>query len=175
MMCVLYALALAVWINGGRKRATLVFAGWVMGLLIVSALLPKSYGEYAHVYQLFVYKLQLLGVKPVNPANLPWEARLLWEGGAFETAPWHEFWRSLLWCGPLALGSMGYLFTSGKRNACATDIFIVFTLLLVPLAWMVVRSFVFLGFSVSVVGAGLVAERTGEVGGIRCRRGSSRC
>jgi len=160
MMCVLYALALAVWINGGRKRATLVFAGWVAGLLALSAMLPKSYGEYAHVYQLFMYKLQLLGVKPVNPADLPWEARLLWEGGSFETAPGREFWHSLLWCGPLALGSMGYLFTSGKRNTCATNIFIVFTLLLVPLAWMVVRSFVFLGFAVAVVGAGLVAERT---------------
>jgi hypothetical protein len=160
MMCVLYALSLAVWINGGRKRATLVFAGWMVGLLLVSGLLQKSYGEYAHVYQLFFYKLRHLGVKPVNPADLPWEARLLWEGGAFETASLHEFWRSLLWCGPLALGSLGYLFTSGKRGACATNIFIVFTLLLVPLAWMVLRCFTFLGFAVAVVAAGLVAERT---------------
>jgi hypothetical protein len=160
MMCVLYALSLAVWINGGRKRSTLVFAGWAAGLLILTALLPKSYGEYAHVYQLFVYKLRLLGVRPVNPADLPWEARVLWEGGAFETASLREFWHSLLWCGPLALGSLGYLFTSGKRGACATNIFIVFTLLLVPLAWMALRCFTFLGFAVAVVGAGLVAERT---------------
>ena len=160
MMCVLYALALAVWINGGRKRATLVFAGWVAGLLLLSVLLQKSYGEYAHVYQLFVYKLRCFGVKPVNPADLPWEARLLWEGGAFETASMHEFWRSLLWCGPLTLMTAGYLYTSGKRVACATNIFIVFTLLLVPLAWMVLRCFTFLGFAVAVVAAGLVAERT---------------
>jgi hypothetical protein len=159
MMCVLYALSLAVWINGGRKRATLVFVGWVVALLLLSVLLQKSYGEYAHVYQLFFYKLRLLGVKPVNPADLPWEARLLWEGGAFETAPLREFWRSLLWCGPLALAMVALLYTSGKRGACATNIFIVFTLLLVPLAWVVLRCFTFLGFAVTVVAAGLVAER----------------
>ncbi len=159
MMCVLYALSLAVWINGGRKRATLVFAGWAAGLLIVGALLPKSYGEYAHVYQLFVYKLRFLGVRPANPAELPWEARLLWEGGSFETASLYEFWHSLLFCGPLALVMVGFLWTGGKRVACATNIFVVFTLLLVPLAWMVLRGFVFLGFAVAVVAAGLVVER----------------
>jgi asparagine N-glycosylation enzyme membrane subunit Stt3 len=42
MMCVLYALAMAVWINGGRKRAVLVFAGWAIALLALSALLQKS-------------------------------------------------------------------------------------------------------------------------------------
>jgi hypothetical protein len=159
MMCVLYALALAVWINGGRKRATLVFAAWVAGLLVLGALLPKSYGEYAHVYELFLYKLRFLGVRPANPADLPWEARLLWEGGAFETASLHEFWHSLLLCGPLALVMVAYLWTGSKRVPCATNIFIVFTLLLAPLAWMVVRSFVFLGFAVAVVAAGLTVER----------------
>ena len=85
----------------------------------------------------------------------------MWEGGAFETAPWSEFWRSLLWCGPLALVSAGLLLTSGKRVACATNIFMVFTLLLVPLAWMVLRGFVFLGFAAAVLAAGLVAQRIG--------------
>ena len=31
-MCLLYALSLAVWINGGRKRATIVFASWAGGV-----------------------------------------------------------------------------------------------------------------------------------------------
>src|SRR5208283_184839 len=102
-MCGLYALALAVWINGGRKRAILVFAGWAAGLLALSALMQRSHGEYAHVYDLFFYKLRFLGQRPAEPARLPWEARLLWEGGAFSTADWGEFWRSLKWCGPLGL------------------------------------------------------------------------
>jgi len=156
-MCGLYALALAVWINGGRKRATLVFAGWATALLAVSALMQRSYGEYAHVYDLFLYKLRFLGQRPIDPARLPWEARLLWEGGAFNTAPWGEFWRSLMWCGPLGLIAAMTL-ASRKQGACATNIFIVFTLLLVPLAWMALRCFVFLGFAAAVLAAGLMTR-----------------
>jgi hypothetical protein len=158
MMCGLYALSLAVWINGGRKRATLIFAGWAVVLFALSTLLQKSYGEYAHVYQMFFYKLRFLGQRPSNPAVLPWEARVLWEGGAFNTAEWGEFWRSLQWCGPLGLVA-AMLLTSRKRGAAPTNVFIVFTLLLVPLAWMVVRNFTFLGFAVAALAAGLMAER----------------
>ena len=158
MMCGLYALSMAVWINGGRKRAALVFAGWAVGLLALSALLQKSYGEYAHVYQMFFYKLRFLGQRPANPALLPWEARVLWEGGAFTTAEWGEFWRSLKWCGPLGLVA-AVLLSSRKQGAAPTNVFIVFTLLLAPLAWMVVRNFTFLGFAVAVLAAGLVAQR----------------
>jgi hypothetical protein len=158
-MCGLYALALAVWINGGRKRAILVFAGWAAGLLALSALMQRSHGEYAHVYDLFFYKLRFLGQRPAEPARLPWEARLLWEGGAFSTADWGEFWRSLKWCGPLGLIA-AVLLSSRKRGACATNVFIVFTLLLAPLAWMVLRYFTFLGFAAAVLAAGLMTRQT---------------
>jgi hypothetical protein len=156
-MCGMYALALAVWINGGRKRAILVFAGWAAVWLALSTLMRRSYGEYAHVYELFFYKLRLLGQRPADPARLPWEARLLWEG-AFDTADCGEFWRSLKWCGPLALAA-AVLLGSRKRGACATNIFIVFTLLLVLLGWMVLRYFTFLGFAAAVLAAGLVTRR----------------
>ncbi len=149
-MCVLYALALAVWINGGRKRATLVFAGWLVGFLALGWLLGKSYGEYAHVYQLFFYKLRYLGVKPVDPSRLPWEARLLWEG-AFNTATWGEWWRSLQWCLPLSLVAM---WSAWREKNVALRMVAVFTVLLFPLAWMVVRYFTFLGFAAAVVAAG---------------------
>jgi hypothetical protein len=157
VMCGLYALSMAVWINGGRKRAALVFAGWAVVLLTLSALLQKSYGEYAHVYQLFFYKLRFLGQRPENPALLPWEARVLWEGGAFNTAEWGEFWRSLKWCGPLGLVA-ALLLTSRKQGAAPTNIFIVFTLLLAPLAWMVLRYFTFLGFAVAALAVGLMGR-----------------
>jgi len=157
-MCGLYALAMAVWINGGRKRAILVFVGWAAGLLALSALTQRSYGAYAHVYELFVYKLRFLGQRPADPARLPWEARLLWEGGAFNTADWGEFWRSLKWCGPLGLVA-AILLSSRKRGACATNVFIVFALLLAPLAWMVLRYFTFLGFAAAVLAAGLMTRR----------------
>jgi hypothetical protein len=156
-MCCLYALALAVWINGGRKRAIMVFAGWAAVLLALSTLTQRSYGEYGHVYELFFYKLRDLGHRPANPAGLPWEARLLWEG-AFDTADRGEFWRSLKWCGPLAVVA-AMMLSSRKKGACATNIFIVFTLLLAPLAWMVLRYFTFLGFAAAVLAAGLVTRR----------------
>ena len=157
MMCGLYALAMAVWINGGRKRAVYVFAGWAVGLLIFSALLQKSYGEYAHVYEMFFYKLRFLGRRPANPALLPWDARVLWEGGAFNTAEWGEFWRSLKWCGPLGLVA-AILLASRKQDAAPTNVFIVFTLLLAPLSWMVLRYFTFLGFAAAVLAVGLMSR-----------------
>ena len=172
-MCVLYALALAVWVGGGRKRSLATFFGSAAVLVAISLLLRKSYGEYAHVYQLFFCKLRFLGVKPENPAALPWDARCLWEG-AFNTAEWSEFWRSLQWCGPLTLTALalrmkyegGSLPTQqrgakGDQWMKSTDtIFMVFTVLLALLAWMVVRYFTFLGFAAAVLAAGLAIRRT---------------
>jgi len=157
MMCALYALSMSVWINGGRRRACLVFAGWLVGLLAVSTLLSRSYGEYAHVYEMFFYKLRFLGRRPANPALLPWDARVLWEGGAFNTADLPEFWRSLKWCGPLGVIAV-LLLSSRKKGAAPTNVFIVFTILLVLLAWMAVRSFIFLGFAVPVLVVGLLTR-----------------
>ena len=154
-MCLLYALSLAVWINGGRKRATILFAGWLTVFLALGALLQKSYGEYAHVYQLFFYKLRFLGVKPGDPAALPWEARSLWEG-AFDTADWHEWWHSLQWCLPLSLLAM---WQAWRPKQVALRVMALFTLLLFPLAWMVIRYFTFLGFAAATLAAGLITRR----------------
>ena len=154
-MCSLYALSLAVWINGGRKRATILFAGWLAVFLALGALLQKSYGEYAHVYQLFLCKLRFLGVKPIDPATLPWEARSLWEG-AFDTANWSEWWHSLQWCLPFSLVAM---WQAWRQKQVTPRVMAVFTLLLFPLAWMVVRYFTFLGFVAAVLAAGLITRR----------------
>ena len=152
-LCVLFALAVASWCNGGRPRALLVFGATLAGLLALSAGLQKSYGEYAHVYQLFLYKLRFLGVKPVHPGALPWEARCLWEG-AFDTASAWEFGHSLQWCLPLALVAGWQV----RRQELGQNLFVMFTLLLVPLAWMVLRYFTFLGFAAAVVAAGLATH-----------------
>ena len=165
-MCALYALALAVWINGGRKKATIVFACWLAAFLVAGAWFQKTYGEYAHVYELFFYKLRFFGVKPDAPTALPWEARVLWEG-AFDTADAKEFWHSLAWCGPLSLAGVVAALCEYRPRPNPDDgghrlplqIFALFTLLLFPLSWMVVRYFTFLGFAASVLVAGLVARR----------------
>ncbi len=156
MMCTVWALTLAAWIDGGRQKAALVFAGWLVAFLAVGAVMGKSLGEYAHVYELFFNKLRYLGEKPADPKALPWEARCLWES-AFETARWSEWWHSLLWCGPLAIvGVWGVNRRSVERN-----VFVVFTLLLVPLSWMVLRYFTFLGWAAAVLAAGVATKRIG--------------
>jgi hypothetical protein len=159
-MCTLYALALAVWIHGGRKKKLAVFLVSATVLVAVGLLLQKSYGEYAHVYQLFFYKLRFLGVKPDNPAALPWDARCLWEG-AFNTAGWNEFWRSLQWCGLLAVAGIVMAFREHRTDSghrLPLQVFALFTLFLFPLAWMVVRYFTFLGFATAVMAAGLATR-----------------
>jgi hypothetical protein len=153
-MSVLYALALAVWINGGRKRAAIVFTAWLVVLVGLSLWLQKSQSEYAHVYQLFFAKLRFLGVKPDEPESLPWEARCLWEG-AFNTATRGEWWHSLGWCLPLAIVAGWRIW----RMEVWQNVFMVFALLLVPLAWMVVRYFTFLSFAAAVVAAGLTTRQ----------------
>jgi hypothetical protein len=153
-MCALYALALAVWINGGRKRAIVVFSAWLVALLGLSWALGKSQSEYAHVYELFFAKLRYLGVKPEEPASLSWEARCLWEG-AFNTAARDDWWRSLGWCLPLAAVAGWKV----GRMEVWKNVFVVFALALAPLSWMVVRYFTFLGFAAAVVAAGLITRR----------------
>jgi hypothetical protein len=152
--CVLYALSLAVWINGGRKRAAIVFGAWLVVLVAISLLLQKSQSEYAHVYQLFFAKLRFLGVKPDEPGRLSWEARCLWES-AFNTAARSDWWHSLGWCLPLAVVA-GW---KAGRIEVWKNVFVVFALLLVPLSWMVVRYFTFLSFTMAVVAAGLMTNR----------------
>jgi hypothetical protein len=150
-MCVLYALTLAVWINGGRRKAIGVFAASAASFLVLGALLQR--GDYAHVYELFFCKLRFLGVKPANPSSLPWDARVLWES-AFDTASVAEFWHSLAWCLPMALivAAIGR-----QERRVATNLSLLFVLLLFPLSWMVVRYFTFLGFAAAVAAGGIVA------------------
>jgi hypothetical protein len=152
--CILYALSFAVWINGGRKRAAIVFTAWLVVLVGLSLWLQKSQSEYAHVYQLFFAKLRFLGVKPDEPGRLPWEARCLWES-AFNTAAHTEWWHSLGWCLPLAVVAGWRI----GRMKVWQNVFVVFALLLVPLSWMVARYFAFLGFAAAVVAAGLITQR----------------
>jgi hypothetical protein len=150
-MCALYALAFAARVSQTRGRVGFLFAGIMAGLLAASFLLRQSYSEYAHVYQLFWYKLRFLGVKPSNPADLPWEARCLWEG-AFNTASAIDFWRSLGLGVPLAVLAAWPV----RRLPPVTQVFVLFTALLVPLAWMILRYFTFLAPAVAVLAAGLV-------------------
>lgn len=154
-MCVLYGLTLTAWIDGSRRKQLAVFFGATAVCVLLGALLQKSYGEYAHVYQLFFYKLRFLGVKPDSPSRLPWEARTLWEG-AFNSADWTEPWHSLQWCFPLSLAAVWM--TRHEKDA-SVRVWVVFALLLFLLGAMVLRFFTFVGFAAAVMAAGLWVQR----------------
>jgi hypothetical protein len=163
-MCVLYALAATAWAADTRASRIFTFAGTGIAFLVLGFLANTTYGEYAHVYELFFAKLRFLGVKPDDPAQLSWEARSLWEG-AFNTAPWSEFWRSLQWCLPLSLLVAVATVCERRHNLHSEDgarrvplkMFVLFSLLLSPLSWMVLRFFTFLGFAAAILAAGVVA------------------
>ncbi len=156
-MSAVYALALTAWLDGPRRKQWTVFAGVLAACLALGFLLRQSYGEYAHVYQLFFYKLRYLGVKPAAPSALPWEARCLWEG-AFNTATWGDWWRFLGWTGPLAVVAVVARSKKGRMEGWQMGV-VVFALLLVPLSWMVIRYFTFLAVAAPVLAAGLAVGR----------------
>ena len=79
----------------------------------------------------------------------------MWEG-AFNTAAPNEWWHSLAWCGPLMLIGVWYAW---RERDVALRVMAVLPLLLVPLSWMVVRYFTFLGFAAAVLAAGLITRR----------------
>jgi hypothetical protein len=151
-MCALYGLALATWIDGSRRKHRMTFFAVTLLALACGWALSGAHGEYGHVYELFFAKLRFGGVKPDDPSRLTWEARSLWEG-PFNNASWSEWWRSLQWCGPLALVAMARAWRRDRRTP-ERVVFIVFVVVLALFAWMVIRYFTFLGFAVAVLAAG---------------------
>src|SRR5439155_1745157 len=79
------------------------------------------------------------------------------------TATRGEWWHSLGWCGLLAVAAACdrriWARTPNGGHRPPLQIYVLFALLLVPLAWMVVRYFTFLGFAAAVVAAGLMTRR----------------
>ena len=80
-MLVLYASSLSLYFAGrfdwSRGKTVGILLGITAALFVV-ARVAGGYPEYSHVYALIRYKLQYLGVKPADPALLPFEARILW-------------------------------------------------------------------------------------------------
>jgi hypothetical protein len=151
VMCLLIGVATASYVNGTRWRKWSILAIVAGALAVAGMFLQKSVTEYAHVYELFFAKLRYLGVKPEDPAKLSAEARSLWEG-AFNTARGTEWWRSLMWCGPLSVIASVWAW---KRTGATVRVFVLFAVLLAPLSWMVVRYFTFLGFAAAALAGGV--------------------
>ena len=87
-MLITYALLLSLVLLRRLKKSGpaswRLRAGLLGGIFIVLALaeLPFAAGfkEYAHVFELFIYKIRYLNVMPADPTLLPFEARVFWAG-----------------------------------------------------------------------------------------------
>jgi len=126
-------------------RLTLV-AATALGLALGRALAPSSYD---HVHAVVRAKLAHLGALPLDPRELSFDARLLWQG-PFETlAPGAV----LAWCGlPLALLFVVALGVRVRRSARDGLVWLALGLALAawPAAWMFGRLAALVGLFVPV-------------------------
>lgn len=124
-----------------RMRA-LVAAVLLLALFGLGFLAPNS---YAHVHQVVLAKLRFLGQFPDDPQQIPFDARLLWQG-PFETLRPADL---LAWSGwPLALlfGVACYTTLRRRREAWGFELLLFgLALCALPVAWMFARLSVLVG------------------------------
>ena len=96
--------------------------------------------DYRHVWQLLAAKVTTLGVRPADPAALPFDVRLMWQG-PFETLTAAGAW-TLLGLGlvplavALALGAVGWV---RQRGPSPVLLLLAFTGAALVGAWLIVR------------------------------------
>ena len=143
----------------------LAAATWAATFGLAALLVPGRSG-YAHVYEMLVAKLIHLGRKPLDPATISFDARLLWQG-PFETLP------LVALIGSLGLGALllagAFLCAARARNPLPPfDRWLVgLTLAALPTAWLIERTVILAGLCVPAVAAILFAR----VARVRLARG----
>jgi hypothetical protein len=137
-----FALSLPMVLAFGLALATFLRGRWLQrgALLAAPALTLFGSGEYSHVFGLFWHKLANLGALPVDPAALPAEVRLMWQGPFATLDPWQGV---LL----LGLGSLGFVWAArrlvrGERDD-RVGVLCWLALGSLPLAWLIERTLVF--------------------------------
>jgi len=78
----LTAAVVPVVVRLGQMRTARIrlvsFAGLALLLVLISRILPTGDTGYSHVWGIVVAKIANFGIKPSDPAKLPFEARALW-------------------------------------------------------------------------------------------------
>ena len=154
------ALALLAGASLGRTRRArtgVVVATWaaLAGAAVgVSKLVGGGLGEYRHVYEVWWAKLTRLGVKPEDPNELSFDARLLWQG-PFNGLDAAEAWRAGGWVLVLAVPAVLLLRSSDRRLAAT----VLFALVTLPVAWLMQRTVVVTGLLLPVVAVCAWAHR----------------
>lgn len=107
-MILCYALLAALVItprfakNGPARwwQKTVILGGVFCIMALIDLPFAARFKEYAHVFELFIYKVKFLGVMPSNPALLPFEARVFWAGD-FNGATFDKLITAFKWYSPL--------------------------------------------------------------------------
>lgn len=130
----------------GSVRARLTSVASIAAILFGGiALGPGAPGDLSHVTALVATKLRFLGRFPDDPALLPFDVRLLWQG-PFDTSTMASLWRSLLAL-PVLLGLAAWIGWGRRRErsdwlAAALACFMALSLVA---GWLVARTLVLAG------------------------------
>lgn len=137
-----FVLSLPLLIAFGLALATFLRGRWLQrgALLGAAALTLLGSGEYSHVFGLVWHKLVNFGALPADPASLPAEVRLMWQGPFATLDPWQGI---VL----LGLGSLGFAWAARRLGRGERDdrvgVLCWLALGSLPLAWLIERTLVF--------------------------------
>jgi len=133
-----------------NKLTSLLFI-LISGLTLKTLLSPAHIKEYSHVYTLMLNKITHLGVKPKDPASLPWEANVMWTTSFISPSikEIYTFFGALF---PLGIG---FLLTSilrfiKKRHTQGEPFLIFFSLSFTILYLLIIRMDAFLVYFLSL-------------------------
>jgi tetratricopeptide (TPR) repeat protein len=100
--------------------------------------------EYAHVFELFIYKVRYLGVMPSDPSALPFEARVFWAGD-FDGATFDTLITAFRWYAPfIAAVPLFFLLGAARKKLTRQEEFVGVLLLGAGfIYWLVDRLSVF--------------------------------
>ena len=134
--------------HGGAQLPGLPSFGIGMGLLglLLGAkeLCFQGASSYTHVFAVIWAKLAHLGVRPVDPRQISFDARLLWQG-PFETLAPGRFVELLGW-GLLLLLPLFWSLVARRRQQAGFDAFLMlFLLAALPTAWLIGRTSILVG------------------------------
>ncbi len=143
----------AAWTS--PRRIAVALGGWAVAFLLglgLSRVLAGG-GDYSHVIELVTAKLTNLGVRPDDPGELGFGARLLWQG-PFDTATPFVFKIGLGYPGLIAL-ALGLVagFPDWRRGTGGTGLTILAASALICIlgAWMVQRTIILLTLQAPVL------------------------
>ncbi len=129
---------------GAQRLALLAGVLALFGLsLLVARLCGGGIGEYSHVFGLLWHKLVNFGALPDDPAALPFEVRLMWQGPFATLAP--GTLAGLLGVGGAGCAWAGFELAGRARRAQLDDARAVACLLAclaLPLSWLIERTLV---------------------------------